>query len=140
MIDQVVYWVFQVLNTLSGVSLVLDPRKAHESLFKDPHKVYVELGFSVTAVGMLHNVLRGQGAALLAISIFLYFVGPGNPLAFLLIALTCGLSLIAHIATMQHHLANPLVMKAIGSIGALLPMVVVNSVVALGAIFVFLRG
>lgn len=140
MIAQTVYWLFQVLNTLTAISLFLTPRKAHESMFKDPAAVYTELGFSTTALEMLHHVLRGQGAALLAISLFLYVTGPANSLTFLLIALTCGLTLIAHIATAQHHRKNPVVMKAIGTIGALIPMIGINAGVALTALFVYLRG
>lgn len=136
---RLVFWLFQTLNTLTAASLFLTPRKAHESMFKDPARVYAELGFSATAVEMLHNVLRGQGAALMAVSVFLFVAGPENPLSFLLIALTCGFTMIAHIATARHHIRTPAVIKAIGSIGALFSMIAVNAVVASAALFAFLR-
>ncbi len=140
MTAQTVYWLFQILNTLTAISLFLTPRKAHESMIKNPARVYTELGFSTTALEMLHNVLRGQGAALLAISLFLFVSGPENPLTFLLIALTCSLTLFAHIATAQHHRKSPIVMNAIGSIKALLPMIGINAGVALTALYVYLQS
>jgi len=48
------------------------PKQFHESLFKNPEAVYEKLGFSTIAVEMVHNIIRGQGAVLLAVSIFIW--------------------------------------------------------------------
>jgi len=59
------HWVFQLINAPSALGLMLTPKRVHESMFADPPRVYKILGFSSpTAVEMVHNVLRGQGAAL----------------------------------------------------------------------------
>jgi hypothetical protein len=108
------FWIFQVINTLTGVGMSLNPRGFHEGLLRDPQRVYQQLGFSDVAVEMLHNVIRGQGVALLAISIFLWIVGSRQRSSYLLIALTCLLSVVAHLMTLRHHLSSPLVMEAIG--------------------------
>ena len=68
MLDLLVFWTFQVINVPTAVGMFLFPRHFHQAMLKKPAAVYSALGFSPTAVAMLHNVLRGQGAALLAIS------------------------------------------------------------------------
>ena len=106
----------------------LNPRGFHESLFRNPQRVYQQLGFSDVAVEMLHNVIRGQGAALLAVSIFLWVAGSRQRSSYLLIALTCLLSVFAHLMTLQHHLNSPLVMEAIGGAGSLYVAISITSV------------
>jgi hypothetical protein len=99
--------------------MFLCPRRFHEAMLKQPAAVYSALGFSPTAVAMLHNMLRGQGAALLAISGGVCYLRPAHPGSFLLIALTCGLSLIAHGCIGLHHRKSAQVRAALGDIKAL---------------------
>lgn len=131
MFHDVLFWAFQVINGLTALSMFLAPKTFHESMLKEPAKIYAKLGFSETAVEMLHNVIRGQGAALLAISAYLFALGSDERSAYLLIALACGLSLCAHIATARHHAKSPLVMEAIGSLGAMYPILAINTTFAL---------
>jgi hypothetical protein len=134
----VAFWSFQIINTLTGVGMSLNPRGFHEGLLRDPQRVYQQLGFSDVAVEMLHNVIRGQGVALLAISIFLWIVGPRERSSYLLISLTCALSVVAHLMTLRHHLSSPLVMEAIGGAESLYLAISITSIVgvlASGAYF-----
>ena len=130
MLQTILFWAFQLINGLTALSMFFAPKKFHESMLKDPKTIYAKLGFSETAVEMLHNVIRGQGAALLAITIYLFVLGSGERSAYLLIALACALSLVAHIATTRHHAKSALVMDAIGSLGAMIPILAINAVVA----------
>ncbi len=134
-----VFWIFQVINGLTALGMFLQPQKFHESTFKDPEHVYRELGFSEVAVEMLHNVLRGQGAALLAITITVFYLGAESRASFLLIALTCGLSLSAHVFTARHHLGSEEVMKALGGIQAMYVILILNATVLLGAAVAFFQ-
>ena len=134
------YWLFQALNTLTGLGLLLAPKAFHESMFENPDAAYVLLGFSETALDMLHNVLRGQGAALLAVSIFLFVLGRRDRRSYLLIFLVCGLSLVAHAFTLRHHLNSEPVRRAVGDFGPLYGMMAVNTLVALGGIRTYARG
>ena len=133
------FWVFQLINAPSALGLVLAPKRVHESMFADPPRAYEILGFSPTAVEMVHNVLRGQGAALLAISAYLFAIGPDDPGASLLIALTCGLSAVAHALTLRQHLGDARVREAIGSLGSLYGMIATNLAVG-GVAFVAWLG
>jgi hypothetical protein len=138
------YWVFQLINAPSALGLMLTPKRVHESMFTDPTRVYKILGFSSpTAVEMVHNVLRGQGAALLAISAYLFAIGStaDDPKgsSSLLIALTCNLSAVAHALTLRHHLGNAKVREAIGSLGSLYGMIATNLTVG-GVAFVAWLG
>lgn len=129
MLGKALFWSFQSINTLSSVSMVLSPRRFHESLFNEPKRAYQLLGFSSTAIEMLHNVIRGQGAALLAASSYLYVQGPQETKSFLLIALVCGLTAFAHTLTLQHHRSDETVMKAIGSVSPLYGLISLNLVI-----------
>ena len=132
-----VFWVFQIFNCLTALSMFLAPCRFHESMLKNPDDAYAKLGFSDTAVEMLHNVLRGQGAALLAISCALFYMGAGSRASFLSIGLTCGFSALAHVATMRHHLRSANVMDALGNINAIYPILGLNLALALMALWVF---
>ena len=134
-----IYWIFQIINTLSGAGLFFFPQAAHESLFENHTHAYAVLGFSDTALAMLHNVLRGQGAALLAVSLFLFTLGSRSRHAFSLIAFVCVLSLAAHLATLHQHLGSGTVQQAISGFGALYGMIAVNALLGLGAIWAY-RG
>ncbi len=131
---KVCYWLFQLLNFPTALGLTLAPRISHESLFPDPQRAYETLGFSPIAQEMLHNVLRGQGVALLAISIFLFYSGPKRKESYLLIALTCLGTLTAHVVTLMHHTQSPTVMEAIGSVAPLYAMIAINAVVGLAGL------
>ncbi|MGE4194921.1 MAG: hypothetical protein AB7E51_16175 [Pseudodesulfovibrio sp.] len=131
---KICYWLFQLLNLPAAACLVLAPRVSHASLFSDPQRAYEALGFSPIAQDMLHNVLRGQGAALLAISLFLFFLGSRRKEGFLLIALTCLGTLFAHVATLAHHTQSPAVTAAIGSVAPLYVMIAVNGVIGMAGL------
>lgn len=131
---KICYWLFQLLNFPAAVCLVLVPRVSHESLFADPQRAYEALGFSPTAQEMLHNVLRGQGGALLAISIFLFYIGSKRKEGFLLIALTCLGTLSAHIATLIQHTQSTSVMAAIGSVMPLYVMIAINGIIGVACL------
>ena len=126
MLDLLVFWTFQVLNVPTAVGMFLFPRHFHQAMLKKPAAVYSALGFSPTAIAMLHNVLCGQGAALLAISGGVGYLRAAHPGSFLLIALTCGLSLIAHGCTALHHRKSAQVRAALGTINALYGILLLN--------------
>lgn len=128
-VRKICYWAFQVLNFPASVGLLFAPRASHESLFSDPQRAYDALDFSLTAQEMLHNVLRGQGAALMTISIFLGYVGYKRKESFLLITLACLTALSAHIATLIHHTQSPAVMAAIGNVSPLYAMIAINGII-----------
>lgn len=134
------FWLFQALNTLTGLGLLLAPKAFHESMFENPGAAYAILGFSDTALDMLHNVLRGQGAALLAVSLFLFILGRRDKRSYLLIFLVCGLSLVAHAFTLHQHLNSEAVRRAVEDFGPLYGMMAVNVLVALGGIWTCARG
>lgn len=73
----------------------------------------------------------------LALSSLALYTGPGNRGSFLLIVLTCGFSAVAHALTMRHHLRSRKVMDALGSINAIYPILGLNLVVAVMALWVF---
>jgi hypothetical protein len=139
MLATVVYWFFQIVNGFTSLALVINPKKFHESTFKEPDRVYFAVGFSVTAREMLHNVLRGQGAALLSITMFLFYLGPNESKSMLLIAITCFLAAYTHIQTYRHHLASALVREALGdSLKSIYFLIGINLVVGSAALTVFL--
>lgn len=132
------FWSFQAINGFSAIALCIAPRRTHEATFRDPARVYQQLGFSPTAQEMLHNVLRGQGAAQLAISSYLAYLGPRNRSGYLLIALLCGYSGVAHIVNTRHHMNDANVRAAIGDdISSLYGIVLLNAVFGAGALWVF---
>ena len=135
MIRLVTFWGVQIINTLTALGRLIAPETFHEGMFENPQAAYGILGFSDTAVAMLHNVLRGQGAVLLAVSVFLFVLGRQERRSYLLIALVCGLSLIAHAATLQQHLASSVVKQAISSFGALYAMMALNALLTAGGLW-----
>lgn len=141
MLGSIVFWIFQLLNGYAAASLVVAPQSSHEKTFAEPERVYRQLGFSETARGMLHNVLRGQGAALLAITAYLFFRGPAQRDSFLLIALTCLLAGATHVMTYRHHTRDAVVRETLGaSIKSIHGLIAVNAVVGGAALLVFLSG
>ena len=113
------YWSFQVINTVTALLMTFVPRQFHESLFDNPARAYALLGFSETAVDMVHNVIRGHGAVLLAVSLFLWVQRMKSRSSFLLIFLVCALSVYAHAMTLGHHMGSEVVVQAIGDFKSL---------------------
>lgn len=113
------FWSFQIINTLTACLMTFIPKQFHESLFKNPQSVYQKLGFSGVAVEMVHNVIRGHGAVLLAVSIFVYIQGVKSRSVYLLMAIVCALSVYAHIMTLHQHSKSDAVVMAIGDFSIL---------------------
>jgi hypothetical protein len=128
-IQRAAFGSFQIINTITAFFMTFFPRQMHESLFTNPDLAYTQLGFSPLAVSMVHNVIRGQGAVLLAISIFIFYLGWKNRASYLLMFLVCLFSLGAHAATMVHHIRHPQVLLAVGSLGSLYVAMGINVVV-----------
>ena len=79
-------------------------------MFENPGAAYALPGSSDTALDMLHNVLRGQGAALLAVSLQLFLLGRRDRRSYVL---------IAHSFTLCRHLTSEVVRRARGDFGPL---------------------
>jgi hypothetical protein len=113
------FWSFQVINTLTACLMTFIPKQFHESLFKNPVLVYEKLGISSIAVEMFHNVIRGHGAVLLAVSIFVFLQGIKSRSVYSLIFIVCALSVYAHIMTLIQHLNSEDILRVIGNFGSL---------------------
>ena len=133
------YWLFQVINTITASMMTFLPKRFHEGLFNNPEMVYEKLGFSVIAVEMVHNIIRGHGAVLLAVSIFIWIEGMKSRAVYLLIALVCALSVYAHIMTLHHHLRTTEVAAAIGDFGSLYMTILITAVVGILNLVVYLN-
>jgi hypothetical protein len=107
------------------------PKQFHESLFKNPEIVYDKLGFSSIAVEMFHNVIRGHGAVLLAVSIFIFIKGIKSRSVYLLIAIVCTLSVYAHIMTLNQHLRTEDIVRVIGNFGSLYVTIFITAAVGI---------
>ena len=125
------FWTFQIINTATACFMTFIPKQFHESLFQNPEVVYEKLGFSGTAVEMLHNVIRGHGAVLLAVSIFIWLEGMKSRSVYLLIALVCTLSVYAHVMTLAQHLRSDAILSAIGSLGSMYVTLSITAVVGI---------
>jgi len=128
------FWVFQILNTFTGIALLFTPRTFHENMFDNHEQAYAILGFSPVALEMLHTVLRGQGAALLAISVYLFLPTTDRRGGYLLIACACLLTAMVHVFTAVHHLNSAAVQEAISSFSSLYAMIILDIVLFLGAV------
>jgi hypothetical protein len=115
------------------------PKQFHESLFPNPEAVYGKLGFSGIAVEMVHNIIRGHGAVLLAVSIFIWIERMKSRSTFLLISLVCALSVYAHIMTLHQHLETPEIVRAIDNFGSIYLTVIVTLVVGIMNFVVYLK-
>lgn len=107
------------------------PKQFHESLFKNPQVVYAKLGFSNVAVEMVHNVIRGHGAVLLAVSIFVFIQGRKARFVYLLMAIVCALSVYAHIMTLYQHLNTAAIVAAIGDFSSLYVTIFVTAAIGI---------
>lgn len=135
----IAFWSFQIINTLTAALMTFLPRQFHESLFKNPHVVYAKLGFSNIAVEMVHNVIRGHGAVLLAVSIFIFLKGIKFRPAYLLMTIVCILSVFAHMMTLSQHLSHHTIISAIGDFTSLyVTMFITASVGSLNGIVYFM--
>ena len=133
------FWSFQIINTITGFLMTFFPKYFHESLFANPQAVYEKLGFSSIAVEMLHNVIRGQGAVLLAVSVFIWIMWLKTRAVHLLILIVCALSVYAHIMTLHQHLATPQITSTIGSFASLYATIVVTTTVGLLNAYVYFK-
>jgi hypothetical protein len=115
------------------------PKQFHESLFKNPEAAYENLGFSGIAVEMVHNVIRGHGAVLLAVSIFLWIERMKSRSVFLLISIVCVLSVYAHIMTLHQHLKTEEIVSAIGNFGSMYVAIIITAVVGIMNFVVYLK-
>lgn len=129
LLKQIAFWSFQIINSVTAFFMTFIPREFHESLFKNPEFVYAKLGFSPLAVEMTHNIIRGQGAVLLAVSIFVWIKGWKSHSVHLLVSLVCLLSVYAHVLTLTHHLRTAAVRMAIGSFEGLYITLAITAVV-----------
>lgn len=118
-LQQIAFWSFQIINTLTGLLMSFFPKQFHASLFNNPQAAYANLGFSPVAVEMLHNVIRGHGSVLLAVSVFIWMIRMKTRSVHLLILIVCALSVYAHVMTLHQHLTTPEVAGAIGSFASL---------------------
>jgi len=133
------FWLFQIINTLTACLMTFIPKQFHESLFKGPETVYRQLGFSSIAVEMVHNVIRGHGAVLLAVSIFIFFQGVKSRSVYLLITIVCALSVYAHIMTLYQHLNSEAIVSAIGNFSSLYVTILVTAIAGLFSGIVYFR-
>jgi hypothetical protein len=115
----IAFWSFQIINTLTAALMTFIPMQFHESLLKNPQVVYEKLGMSSVAVEMFHNVIRGHGAVLLALSIFIFLKGIKFRPNYLLIAIVCIFSVYAHFMTLSQHLGTQTIVMAIGDFTSL---------------------
>ena len=133
------FWSFQIINTITACLMTFIPKQFHESLFKNPEAVYENLGFSGIAVEMVHNVIRGHGAVLLAVSIFLWIERMKSRSVFLLISIVCVLSVYAHIMTLHQHLKTEEIVSAIGNFGSMYVTIIITAVVGIMNFVVYLK-
>jgi hypothetical protein len=115
------------------------PKQFHESLFKNPVLVYEKLGISSIAVEMFHNVIRGHGAVLLAVSIFVFLQGIKSRSVYLLIFIVCALSVYAHIMTLIQHLNSEDIIRVIGNFGSLYFTIFITATVGILNCIVYFR-
>lgn len=125
------FWSFQIINTLTASVMTFFPGRFHEILFKNPAWVYEKLGFSRTAVEMVHNLIRGQGAVLLAVSVFVWMEGRRSRSVYLLISIVCTLSVYSHVMALKQHLGAPAPVNALGSLASLYGIILITAVVGL---------
>ena len=133
------FWSFQIINTLTACLMTFIPKQFHESLFKNPEAVYEKLGFSAIAVEMVHNVIRGHGAVLLAVSIFLWIERMKSRSVFLLITIVCVLSVYTHIMTLHQHLKTAEIVSAIGNFGSMYITIIITAVVGIMNFVVYFK-
>lgn len=125
------FWSFQIINTITACLMTFIPKQFHESLFKNPQVVYEKLGMSNIAADMFHNVIRGHGAVLLAVSIFIFVQGIKSRSVYLLMAIVCVFSVYAHIMTLHQHFGSKEIVMAIDNFTNLYVTIVVAASVGI---------
>jgi len=138
-ITNMAFWSFQIINTITACLMTLIPKQFHESLFQNHEAVYEKLGFSAIAVEMVHNIIRGHGAVLLAVSIFIWIERMKSRSVYLLISIVCALSVYAHIMTLHQHLKTAQIVNAIGNFGSMYITIVITAVVGILNFVVYLK-
>ena len=138
-ITNIAFWSFQIINTITACLMTFIPKQFHESLFKYPEVVYGKLGFSAIAVEMVHNIIRGHGAVLLAVSIFIWIERMKSRSVYLLISLVCALSVYAHIMTLHQHLKTAEIVNAIGHFGSMYITIIITAVVGILNLVVYFK-
>jgi hypothetical protein len=133
------FWSFQIINTITACLMTFVPKQFHESLFKNPEAVYEKLGFSAIAVEMVHNIIRGHGAVLLAVSIFIWIERMKSRSVYLLISIVCALSVYAHVMTLHQHLKTAEIVSAIGNFGSMYATIIITTVVGMLNLVVYLK-
>jgi len=133
------FWSFQIINTITACLMTFIPKQFHESLFKNPEAVYEKLGFSAIAVEMVHNIIRGHGAVLLAVSIFIWIERMKSRSVYLLISIVCALSVYAHVMTLHQHLKTAEIVSAIGNFGSMYATIIITTVVGMLNLVVYLK-
>jgi len=88
---------------------------------------------------MVHNIIRGHGAVLLAVSIFLWIERMKSRSVFLLISIVCVLSVYAHIMTLHQHLKTEEIVSAIGNFGSMYDTIIITAVVGIMNFVVYLK-
>lgn len=135
----IAYWSFQIINTVTAVLMTFLPRQFHESLFGNPVLVYEKLGISHVAVEMFHNNIRGHGAVLLAVSLFVFLQGIKARSVYLLISIVCALSVFAHLMTLRQHVRSEAIVTAIGSFESLYLTIGITAAVGVMNCIVYFR-
>lgn len=133
------FWSFQIINTITACLMTFIPKQFHESLFKNSEAVYEKLGFSAIAVEMVHNIIRGHGVVLLAVSIFIWIERMKSRSVYLLISIVCALSVYAHIMTLHQHLKTAEIVSAIGNFGSMYATIIITAVVGILNLVVYLK-
>ena len=133
------FWSFQIINTITACFMTFTPKQFHESLFKNPESVYEKLGFSAIAVEMVHNIIRGHGAVLLAVSIFIWIEKMKTRSIYLLISIVCALSIYAHTMTLRQHLKTTEIVNAIGNFESMYTTIIITAVVGILNLVVYLK-
>ena len=138
-IINIAFWSFQIINTITACLMTFIPKQFHESLFKNPEAVYAKIGFSAIAVEMVHKIIRGHGAVLLAVSIFIWIERMKLRSVYLLISIVCALSVYAHIMTLHQHLKTAEIVSAIGNFGSMYATIIITAVVGILNLVVYLK-
>ena len=138
-ITNIAFWSFQIINTITACLMTFIPKQFHESLFKNPEAVYAKIGFSAIAVEMVHNIIRGHGAVLLAVSIFIWIERMKSRSVYLLISIVCALSVYAHIMTLHQHLKTAEIVNAIGYFGSMYITIIITAVVGILNLVVYFK-
>lgn len=125
------FWSFQIINTLTAGLMTFIPKQFHESLFKNPALVYEKFGISSIGVEMFHNIIRGHGAVLLSVSVFIFLQGMKSRSVYLLIFIVCALSVYAHMMTLIQHLNTEDIVRAIGNFGSLYFTIFITAIVGI---------